>query len=574
MNEAKAQRMPLKCLGPRIAALAFAVAVAFSLAATAPLSAYAAEGSLNFNLDKTASALDENNQSNVNLEFTGSTDKTYSDVVFVFDKSTSVDVREAAINMVDELLTRAGDNKIKVGVVVFNSTASSIYELTELNTDTVGAIKEALQAAPSSGTNIDAGLQAGKAMLDGDSDVAASAKHLVLVTDGVTYLYGTGAPQSIYSESASNGEESINAGNDLSASFKSPITKLDSTGTWFNEHASEIEEAINTYSHVYVSGQYKADESGNQYESTYANSGFNEGDYVPGKLAEEGYPTANDAAVYKAMVAWKSIVGAGYNAYAFASDKYVDSFPWAAKYISTLSDLGGESGMVPSNTAGMFDAVKSEILYALGEGSVVTDVMGSGTTDKGESYNFDFVNDLNKISITVDGVALQGYQTGENTYAFGTADDQNQFELTYDQATDAITLDINIPIAGNDVLVSYYVDLVQAPTKAGEYQLNTNNSAVLDPAGDTLEPAEFPKPTVKYVTEEAEEPVVPVDPGNNNNNTNNNVNTGTVNVNTDSDGKATSLPKTSDNVLPFAAGLIALIALAGSAGAVAWRKTH
>ena len=67
---------------------------------------------------------------------------------------------------------------------------------------------------------------------------------------------------------------------------------------------------------------------------------------------------------------------------------------------------------------------------------------------------------------------------------------------------------------------------------------------------------------------------MPVDPGNNNNNTNNNVNTGTVNVNTDSDGKATSLPKTSDNVLPFAAGLIALIALAGSAGAVAWRKTH
>ena len=163
---------------------------------------------------------------------------------------------------------------------------------------------------------------------------------------------------------------------------------------------------------------------------------------------------------------------------------------------------------------------------------------------QGESYNFDFVNDLNKISITVDGVALQGYQTGENTYAFGTADDQSQFELTYDQATDAITLDINIPIAGNDVVVSYYVDLVQAPTKAGEYQLNTNNSAVLDPAGDTLEPAEFPKPTVKYVTEEAEEPVVPVDPGNNNNNTNNNVNTGTVNVNTDSDGKATSLPKT------------------------------
>ena len=570
MNEAKAQSKPLMSLKSRIATIVFAVVLVFSLSATAPLSAYAADGSLNISLDKSASALDDNNQSKVSLEFTGDTDKTYSDVVFVFDKSTSVDVRDAAIAMVDELLTRAGDNKIKVGVVVFNKTASCIYNLTELNQSSVADIKAALQATPSSGTNIDAGLQAGKAMLDADQSVAANAKHLVLVTDGVTYLYGTGeTPQSIYSESASNGEESINAGNDLSESFNSPITKLQSTGEWFGTYGSQIDDAINEFGHDYLAGQYKADTSGKQYDSTYTNAGFDEGDYVPGETVQ-GYPTANDAAVYKAMSAWKSITDAGYNAYAFASSKYQATYPWAAQYVSTLSDLGGVSGMVPENTDGMFDAVKSEMLYALGEGSTVTDTMGSGTTDQGELYNFDFVNDLDKISITVDGVVLQGSQIDENTYQFGSANDNDQFELVYDPSADAFTLYINTPIAGNDVVVSYYVDLVQAPTIAGEYQLNTNNSAVLDPAGDTLKSAEFPKPTVEYTVEKVEEVVKPSTPDNNNTNNNTQV----VTVNSDTPDAGEGLPKTGDSVLPFAIAFLAVIALAGATGVVAWRKSH
>ena len=82
--------------------------------------------------------------------------KTISDVVFVLDKSTSVDVREEAAAMLEELLKRAGENKIQVGVIIFNRSTDCCLELTELNNDNYETIKNALLAEMSSGTNIEA----------------------------------------------------------------------------------------------------------------------------------------------------------------------------------------------------------------------------------------------------------------------------------------------------------------------------------------------------------------------------------------------------------------------------------
>ena len=163
--------------------------------------------------DKTASEL-ENDRTAVSLSVGADQEKTASDVFFVLDKSTSVDVRDAAVAMLEELKERAGDHTIKVGVVIFNRNANRTLELTELNEENFEAIEQAIRTEMSSGTNIDAGIRDGKAMLDADSSVSADAKHLVLVTDGVTYLWGD-TPTSIYSEVISYGEEKITAGNDM-----------------------------------------------------------------------------------------------------------------------------------------------------------------------------------------------------------------------------------------------------------------------------------------------------------------------------------------------------------------------
>lgn len=542
----------------RVATAGISAVVAATMAFSAPVAALAdaVTTDTGITIDKSAGALDENNQSQVSLSFTGETDKTYSDVVFVLDKSTSTDVSDAAVAMLEELMERAGENKIKVGVVIFNKVASVELELTELNEDNFSIISEALYERSSSGTNIDAGIQAGKAMLDADKDVAASAKHLVLVTDGVTYLYGTGDPQTIYTESISNGEESLNAGNDdISATYMDQLT---SSGTWYNTYGSSIADDIAAYGTTYESGSYAAKDyavngTGNRGDTDWSNIGFTEDTadttkkhYVPGEVASE-HAGANAAAAYSAMTAWKSVVDAGYDAYAYADDKYVGQYDWGYAFVSTLGDFGGTSGAVPEDTTGMFDSVQSDILYSLGEGSVVEDVMGYG-----DNYDFDFVNDLDKIDVTFNGEALEKAQTAENEYTFYNAAGETAFVLTYDPDADSFTLNINVPIAGDDVVLSYYVELAQAPTEPGDYTLHTNASATITPEGG--DSVTFPDPTIDYTVEE-EEPVTPDEP------------TTTPDDGTDdtkvaddattSDGK---LPKTGD---PASIASVAMAAMAG-----------
>ena len=191
----------------RLTALALSAAMAVSTAFAS------------VSVDKTATNLDSNDQTEVSLSIGAGQDKAFSDVVFVLDKSTSVDVRKEAKAMVEELLTRTGDNKIKVGVIVFNKSVYEELPLTELNETAYADICASLDATPESGTNIYAGLLAGYQMLADDDTVAANSKHLVLVTDGVTYLWGNGRSEdqilSIYSEQSGTSEESLNAGNEM-----------------------------------------------------------------------------------------------------------------------------------------------------------------------------------------------------------------------------------------------------------------------------------------------------------------------------------------------------------------------
>lgn len=104
------------------------------------MSVHAAGSLQNIELDKTATQLNENDETTVQLRIAGNEDKTHSDVVFVLDKLTSVDVRNGAKNMLDELLVQANKgNIIKVGVVVFNKNANDATSLglTELTSDNI-----------------------------------------------------------------------------------------------------------------------------------------------------------------------------------------------------------------------------------------------------------------------------------------------------------------------------------------------------------------------------------------------------------------------------------------------------
>lgn len=483
-------------------AAALGVAALATAALALPTSAFA------LRLDKQATDLTDD-RTDVTLSLGATQGQTVSDVVFVLDKSTSVEVREAAKAMLDELMVRAGENRIKVGVVVFNKTASEQLPLTDLNSDNLSVIAGALDKAPESGTNIEAGIRAGKEMLDSDTSVDASDKHLVLVTDGVSYLYGTGeTPQTIYTESASNGEESLNAGNDLSTF----VNELSSSKAWYDTYGETIAADIAAYSHDYTAGQFSADIKGQQQDSTYENAGFAEGEYVPGEVSK-CHASSNEAAAYSAMNAWKDVVASGYQAYAYASDRYQDTYPWAAAFVSTLDEFGGTSGMVPDDTTGMFDNVKSKILYEFASGTV-TDVIGNDfdLTDAGAIT-------ADTFTLTVAGQKVAGVvdAADPNKVNFGTPDAEGTYPyvVTYDPAAgrgETLVWDINVPVESSaGVALTYNLTLVEKSTEPGDHTAYTNEEATVeyvptDEGGSQT--ATFDKPSVSYhVPEPAPEPV-------------------------------------------------------------------
>ncbi len=488
-----------------LAALAMAVVAAVALFVATPTTVLAIESS-DVTVDKTATELTEDNKSTVTLSLVGETDKTYSDVVFVLDKSTSVDVKTAAKAMLSSLLTQAGDNKIKVGVVIFNKDDYVACGLTELTSDSYATIEAAIDTEMSSGTNLEAGLLAAQDMLESDTTVADSAKYVVLVTDGVSYIYdNNGTPNTIFTENDANGEECIVSG--PWSVDEGGISDLMTLGTsinaasWLSEYGDTIKTSIDTYGVEYTASQYNHtgyDEDGNAlYDITK---------YVPASKASTT-ANSNEAALYKAALAWQSL-SSSYTTYAFGDTRseagYDTTYPWAAAFIGTLSSLGGSDDSSTtfdrsdtSFVAGMFDNVKSDILASIGVGSYVYDVMGA---------DFDYVE--GSAALTVDGEALAATTVDDVTY-FGEADADGvyPYQLAYDSAADAITLTFNVSPLDSKVVLTYDVELVNIAEEAGTYTVPTNESAELYPS-DGSDPVEFPVPEVSYTVDEEPEEVV------------------------------------------------------------------
>ena len=53
-----------------------------------------------------------------------------------------------------------------------------------------------------------------------------------------------------------------------------------------------------------------------------------------------------------------------------------------------------------------FADIQNDIYYLLDKGSYVVDEIGSGTDNKSNGYDFDFVNDIDRLALTVGGEVL------------------------------------------------------------------------------------------------------------------------------------------------------------------------
>lgn len=430
--------------------------------------------------NKTATEFDKDFNSRVTLSLPSAEKELVSDVVFVLDKSTSATVENQALGMLKQLKEKAAEDgaTVKVGVVIFNKEAH-VTEWKDLVTE-YDAIEDAITQKISSGTNTHAGLLAAQKMLEDDKNVEDSRKHMIFVSDGITYIFEEPA-QAINSQQLTNGEYGIMAGNDCWG-----IRHYYEGGDNFipDNWDAYLQDVENHLSDV------------EQYIQPYDN--MSQENHIP--RGDTVLPTTVDVALYKTAKLYHEL-SEKYHCYAVLGDTGVTNYPWGPDFMTYLADGKKVS----------FDDIQKDIYYLLDAGSQVVDIIGQGKDNQGKDYNFNVVN-LENMTITVGGVELKKEKISDNEYGFGDVRDGiYDFKVTYypEDVADAdgekrehFVWDINVPVSNfAPAQFSYDVHLTNPQKAKGEYKVETNVEAVLTPVdsnGTVGSTETFPVPELTY----------------------------------------------------------------------------
>ncbi len=446
---------------------------------------------VNVSRSKTATVLDKDYRSTVTLSLPSAEEKLASDVVFVLDKSTSAELEDKALALLADLKEEVRERgvMVKVGVVIFNRAAEVALQLTELTEENYPTIEAAIKKTISEGSNTHAGLLAGKKMLDGDTAVEPHRKHLIFVSDGVTYQFckeddhTTPYTRSFDGSLNSDGPNQCGTLSELNVQYEGAETSIPkgSINDWMSDIARRMETDNDNEDWDYqYTGQAPTDDS---------------------KLLQNKENVSNvEKALHLTESTYKAMQESGYQCHAVLAREIRQ---WGTAFMNRLA--GGR--------AVDFNSIQHKVLYAVDKGSAVADTVGK---------SFDLVPGT--FCLTVGGQKLQYEQDGNVTYFGGDQNERNyRFKIEYNGAADSFTWEINEPVSNfAPVKLSYTVKLAGTPAAGthGVMDLNgdgyvddttthvdvskalyTNESAILTPVatdGEQGEALEFPKPSVSY----------------------------------------------------------------------------
>ena len=440
----------------------------------------------NVSRSKTATQLDTSTwTSNVTLSLPSAEEALASDVVFVLDKSMSAEWEGQALEMLAALKEQAASTKakVKVGVVIFNKQANKTAPLTDLATG-YDDIQAAIEQTISSGTNTHAGLLAGKQMLDEDTEVAANRKYLIFVSDGITYMYNAEPTVTAWSFFADAWKHWANPEN-WNSKYGSN-NPPDDWSAWMTKIGAQVEA------------------QGTEYEYPYEPTGTTATKWTPEDATYKNYANSIDKALYLTYQVYQEAKTEGYNCYAVAKESS-NNYHWGPAFMDYLAN--GETVD--------FGKIQNDILYAVSAGSTVEDQMGDA---------FDFVP--GSLKLTVGGTELKSKADGNVTYfgddAKNLSEDNCRFKVLYAPDADGFVWTINEDVSNfAPVQLTYTVKLTKPETAPGTYgtedlkgeknvpsdkALFTNKRAVLNAknsAGATLNPLDFPKPSVSYTVKKS-----------------------------------------------------------------------
>ena len=454
---------------------------------------------------KTATDLDADGSTRVTLSLPSAEETLTSDVVFVLDGSSSAetDVVKKSLDLLGELEQAAGNNgaTVNVCIVKFKRRAfkSDWYDLATHFED----IKNAMETKYSGGTNIHAGLLAGKEALEEHTNVSASRKYLVLVSDGSTYLYskdGNWASDTPFTRSyhPANPYNSFSGGywdNGYYEPNNYPEVNVPRP-----RDTSEIAAWQNYLEDVKARNEAsKGDDY--DYHCNY-DLNFNQGkpsaDYKQQPCVERS-ANNRDMAFYYADQTWQQMKKAGYNLFSIATKDGLAGEGNSDDSYCFMNYLNG--GKILD-----FSDIKDEIFYAVGRGSTVEDCMGYDTS-KGNNYNFDLVP--GSLILTVGGQPLASKQV-DDTYYFGnTGVNENngnwRFKVEYtpaDDGSEKFVWTINEHVSNfSRVQLSYQLRLRDDARTSKDNYFYTNFSATLTPKDSNNnegEVQEFERPRVTF----------------------------------------------------------------------------
>ena len=465
---------------------------------------------------KTATNLDKNFESKVTLSLPSAEEKLVTDVVFVLDESScSVPVKEKVSAMLENLYTQVKDTdaSIKIGAVQFRGEVTKL-PLIELTEDTKNIVAAFMGERPKTGgSNMSAGLLAGEKMLDADTSVDNNRKYLILVSDGITY---------IWDDETTEVQENI--GVNFANGDTPNIPMLAVPDGWDVKHGRG-----------YVPTDWKTEletihslmtETIEKKSSTYVRGFDISNDPFVAYSEKDQYASTVDIAMYKSYEVYQRIASK-YNDYVVVSGVETDiaAFPFGPSFMNYLADGKDVS----------FEDIQKNIHYLLSAGSKVTDVIGNDKDNKGNDYDFDFVNKAENLTLTVGSEKLDvvdltdpdlGFTNVNETARYGFGESSSAYSGGYPfvlhyyangedgNSAECFVWDINVPVTNFErVSLTYTVKLTNPQSASGTYgeydkdgsagktALYTNNSATLYPVdsnGDKGLPENFRKPTVSY----------------------------------------------------------------------------
>ena len=505
---------------------------------------------------KTATALDENLETKVTLSFPGQREAEPADVVFVLDKSgasAQTDIFKQAKAFLEKINQKAKADglNIKVGVVLFNKVGNIQQPLTDVVTG-YDDILTAMNSSVRHGTNMDAGLLAAKSILDKDTAVKAENKHVILISDGATYLYCKGGD---FTKPYTRSFGSVEGGRNMMGGIwewqsreyhtNNAWKKFSDGSNFIFSQAKESSEKLGQYLDYYRDQYENSEKNWAQYDYEYTDDAANNGTTNPIPV-DVTAPCNIDVAFWSTDDTFQSMVNAGYDMNVYYKNEADFDGSYFLKYLTRKSN----NGKLDTD----FAEIKAKLVDKIAAGSTVEDTIGA---------NFDFVNDPAKISLTANDEKLSPEKIDATTYGFGKKNDGTyRFTLKFQAGeNEKLTLTLNEAAApSRPVALEYSELLVNKPTEPGTHTLKVNESAVLHPIdgnGVAGEAYEFPVPTVDYTVakpDPAPQPGATDKPSDNG-------------AATDKPGAKTALAKTGDEA--FAIGMGCLLVAGASACVIA-----